>query len=198
MIDDQLDRLGGHDFFITLDMASGFYQVPMAEESIEMTAFITPEGHFEFLRMPFGLANSPAVFHRLVNNVLGDLRNKVAFPYVDDIIIPCKTIEEGLNRLEKVLKVLRRNNLTLKLSKCEFFKTNIDYLGREVSKEGVRPGSKKISALVRMPIPQNVKQVRQFLGLAGYFRKYVPGFAKLIEPLTVLTRKDTQWIWSRL
>lgn len=198
LIDDQLDRLGGHNFFITLDMASGFYQVAMAEESIEKTAFITPEGHFEFLRMPFGLANSPAVFQRLVNNVLGDLRNKIAFPYVDDIIIPCKTIDEGLTRLEMVLSALRKNNLTLKLSKCEFFKTSIDYLGREVNKDGIRPGSKKINALLHMTMPQNVKQVRQFVGLAGYFRKFVPNFAKLVEPLTVLTRKDSKWEWSSL
>lgn len=195
LIDDQIDRLGGNKYFITLDMASGFYQIPMAKDSVDKTAFITPEGHFEFLRMPFGLANSPAVFQRLVNNVLGDLRNEIAYPYIDDIIIPARTVEEGLGRLEKVLEVFRKNNLTLKLSKCEFFKTNIDYLGREISKEGVRPGTKKVDALVRMASPQNVKQVRQFLGLAGYFRKFVPNYAKIVEPLTRLTRKNIKWEW---
>lgn len=107
LIDDQLDRLGGHYYFITLDMASGFYQVPMKEEFIEKIALITPEGHFEFLRIPFGIANSPAVFQRLVNNLLGELRNTIAFPYIDDIIIPAKTIKRGYihsNRYYKSFK----------------------------------------------------------------------------------------------
>lgn len=105
----------------------------MANDSIAKTAFVTPDSHYEFLRMPFGLTNSPAVFQRLMNNVLGKLKNNIAFPYLDDIIIPSKTVDEGLNKLRQVLEKLREHNLTLKLSKCYFFKTEINYLGREIS-----------------------------------------------------------------
>jgi hypothetical protein len=98
LIEDHLDRLGGYNFFISLDFSSGFYRVPMIDESIEKTAFVTPDGHFEFTRMPFGLANAPAVFQHLMNAVLGDLRYEVALVYVDDIIIPSKTVSEGLEK----------------------------------------------------------------------------------------------------
>lgn len=197
LIDEQIDKLGGDNlFYITLDLASGFYQVPMANDSIEKTAFITPESHFEFLRMPFGLSNSPSVFQRLINNVLGDLKNSVAFPYIDDIIIPCTSFEEGLSRLNSVLTKFREHKLTLKLSKCAFFKTTIEYLGREISKDGVRPGSSKIEAVLKMRDPRNVKEIRQFLGLSGYFRKFVRDYARLVEPLTRLTKKSTPWVWD--
>ncbi len=196
LIEDQIDRLGGNRYFIGLDLASGFYQVPMSPCSIAKTAFVTPEGHYEFLRMPFGLTNSPAVFQRLINNVLGPLKNSVALPYMDDIIIPARTEEEGLLRLRKVLEALRQHNLTLNLDKCSFFKSSIDYLGREISAEGVRPGRRKIEAVLQMHPPQTVREVRQFLGLAGYFRRFVKDYARLVEPLTRLTKASTEWQWT--
>lgn len=196
LIEEQIDRLGNNKYFIGLDLASGYYQVPMAEESIEKTAVVTPDAHFEFLRMPFGLSNAPAVFQRLMNNVLGELKNTKAFPYIDDIIIPSVTFSEGIDTLRQVLEKFKMNNLTLKLSKCYFFQTEIDYLGREISSEGVRPGTKKMEAVLNMPDPSNVKQVRQFLGLAGYFRKFMMGYASLAEPLTRLLKKEVKWFWG--
>jgi transposase InsO family protein len=202
LIEEQLDRLGGNSegrkykYFTALDMFSGFYQVPVHEDSVDKTAFITPDSHYEFLRMPFGLCNSPSVFQRLMNNVLGPLKNTVAFPYMDDIIIPSTTVEEGLQRLRSVLEVLRQHNLTLKLSKCSFFRTKIDYLGREISEEGIRPGQTKIDAILRMDVPRSVKHVRQFLGLSGYFRKFVQNYASVVEPLTRLLKRDFQWCWG--
>jgi transposase InsO family protein len=199
LIEDQLDRLGGDGkggkfkYFTALDMFSVFYQVSVDKDSIDKTAFITPDAHYEFLRMPFGLCNSPAVFQRLMNKVLGPLKNTVAFPYIDDVIIPSTTVEEGLHRLRLVLEALRKHNITLRLSKCSFFCTKIDYLGREV---GIRPGRAKIVAISNMVPPRTVKQVRQFLGLAGYFRKFVQNFSKVVEPLTKLTRKDVKWCWG--
>ena len=190
LIDDQLDRLGGNRYFTALDLASGYYQVPVEETSIPKTAFITPEGHYEFLRMPFGLTNAPAVFQRLMDLVLGPLKNTIAYPYLDDIIIPSKSVEEGLQHLRRVLDKFREHNLTLKISKCSFFKSRIDYLGREVSAERVRPGEGKVRALSQLPAPATVKQIRQFLGLASYFRKFIQGYATLVEPLTRLTRKN--------
>lgn len=106
----------------------------MAWESVEKTAFITPEGHYEFLRMPFGLTNVPVVFQKLMDKVMGNFKNSIAFPYLDDIIIPSKTIEEGMTKLRQVLNVFRKHNLKLKLEKCSFFAETLEYLGWEISK----------------------------------------------------------------
>jgi hypothetical protein len=164
-------------------------QVPMDEDSIDKTAFVTPDSHYEFLRMPFGLCNSPSVFQRLMDNVLGPLRNTVAFPYMDDVIIPSVTIEQGLNRLRLVLEAFRKNDLKLKLSKCTFFSTTISYLEREISEDGIRPSQVKIEAVLAMTPPENVKQVHQFLGLSGYFRKFTKDYSRIVEPLPVDTKR---------
>nr|XP_012138507.1 PREDICTED: uncharacterized protein K02A2.6-like [Megachile rotundata] len=145
LIDDQIDQLGGNRWFVGLDLALGYYQVPVAENSIAKTAFITPEGHYEFLRMPFGLTNAPAVFQRLMRKVLAPVKGTIPF-------------EEGLSKLREVLEALRTHGLTLRLEKCSFFKETIEYLGREVSAQGVRPGQRKIEAVKGMPQPTNVKQ----------------------------------------
>ncbi|XP_043262479.1 LOW QUALITY PROTEIN: uncharacterized protein LOC122403183 [Colletes gigas] len=196
LIEDQLDRLGTGKYFTTLDMASGFYQVPIAENSITKTAFVTPDGHYEFLRMPFGLTNAPAVFQRAVNKALGNLRYKFALVYLDDILIPSETVQEGLERLERVLHALDVAGFSLNLKKCKFFQTTIEYLGREVSAEGIRPGAAKINSLLEAPVPENVRQVRQFMGLASYFRKFIPEFATRTACVTKLTKQDVPWCWG--
>jgi len=120
----------------------------MAADSIEKTAFVTPEGHYEFLCMPFGLTNASATFQRLMDQVLDNLNNSIVFPYLDDVIIPFKTLEEGISRLRRVLDVFRAHHLILKLEKCSFFSESIEYLGRDISVQRVRPGRCKIEAVM--------------------------------------------------
>lgn len=132
MIDDKIDQLSGKCVFIVLDLKSGFYKIPMHPDSVKYTAFITPDGHWEFLRVPFRLANGPAVFQRVMNKVL----KEHALIYIDDILIAARDIDKAFEKLETVLKLLWENNLTLNLSTLK-----IDYLGREISSEGVKPGN---------------------------------------------------------
>lgn len=196
-IEDQLDRLSGSTLFITLDLASGYYQIPIEKKSRDKTAFVTPDGQYEYNRMPFGLVNAPSVFQRTMNKVIQSSSiGAFTLVYMDDILIPAKSFEEGLTRLETVLKILAQNGLTLKLSKCNFFFDKIDYLGYEVGAEGVRPGSTKTKAISEFPSPGNVHEVRRFLGLASFFRRFVKGFAVVARPLTALLKKDVPWKWG--
>ncbi|KYB24754.1 hypothetical protein TcasGA2_TC031587 [Tribolium castaneum] len=195
-VDEHLDKLNGAKFFTTLDLASGYYQIPMATESIPKTAFVTPDGHYEFVRMPFGLANAPAVFQRAMNKVLGPLRFQTAFCYIDDLLIPSKDFETGLNNLRTVFQLLRQFGLTLKLSKCCFFGSQIEYLGHEISAEGIKPGETKIKAVTAFPKPTDVHKLRQFLGLCGYFRKYVKDYATIANSLTSLLKKGSAFVWE--
>ncbi|KAH0820498.1 hypothetical protein GEV33_002293 [Tenebrio molitor] len=197
LIEDQLDRLGKGTYFTALDMASGFYQIPIAADSVAKTGFVTPDGHYEYLRMPFGLANAPAVFQRAINNALGPLKDRVALVYLDDVLIPSTTIERGIEKLELVLTALAKAGFSLNINKCKFFQTTVDYLGRSVSAEGIRPSTGKVTALANSPTPGNVKQVRQFMGLASYFRKFIPEFASRTASITQLTKKSTPFSWNK-
>lgn len=197
-IEDQLDLLAGNKFFTTLDLASGYYQIPIAEDSRPKTAFVTPDGQFEYNRMPFGLVNAPSVFQRAINKILAEAKIKYALVYMDDILIPSKDFDEGLIRLREVLKLLRNGGLTLKISKCYFFYENIDFLGFEVSANGIRPGSKKTEAVSKFLNPKNQHELRQFLGLSGFFRRFIQNYALITAPLTDLLKKDKEWMWGEV
>lgn len=168
-VDEQLDHLSKKKYFTSLDFASGYYQVPVAEESRHLTAFVTDDGVFEFERMPFGLVNAPSVFNRLMRTVFADLVPDVITIYMDDILIASETVEEGLEKLDCVFRVLRQEGLTLNPRKCRFLFESVEYLGIEIDRDGVRPGRAKIDAVKEFKRPENVHEVRQFLGLTGFF-----------------------------
>lgn len=194
LIDDQIDRLGRAKYYISIDMKNGFYQISVAPESVKYTAFVTPDGHFEFLKMPFGICNGPSVFQRAITKAVQHL--KFILVYIDDLLIPFSTIPEGLDYLDQTLKALNDAGFSINLSKCKFFVTSIEYLGRTISHEGVRPSQKKVSALVNSPIPANVRQVRQFMGLASYFRRFIPEFSTRTSCITKLVKNDQKWDWG--
>lgn len=194
LIQDEIDQLGKAKYFISIDMKNGFHQIPVSENSIKYTAFVTPDGHYEYIKMPFGICNGPSVFQRAISKAVKDL--KFVRVYIDDLLLPCETIEQGLEYLDLCLAALVKAGFTINLKKCRFFVTSIEYLGWIISAEGVRPSETKVKALVNSPIPKTVKQVRQFMGLASYFRKFIPEFASKTACITKLTKNGQNWEWG--
>ncbi len=196
LIQDIFDTLNGSAIYSTLDLRSGYWQLPMAANSIEKTAFVCHCGQFEFLRMPFGLTNAPAVFQRVMTSVLSQFIGKFAMVYLDDVIIFSKTEEEHISHLRQVFDAFEKAGLTLKESKCHFGKSSLDLLGFVVSKDGVAAQPSKTSAISELSSPMDVSELRSFLGMSSYYRQLVPGFAAIAEPLYQLTRKNVAWHWG--
>lgn len=183
-ITDLLDKLGKCQYFTTLDLASGFHQIEMNESDIPKTAFNTENGHYEFLRMPFGLKNAPATFQRVMDNILRGITNEMCAVYLDDIIVFSSSLQEHIEKLTAVFNRLRESNFKLQLDKSEFLRKEVAYLGHVVTPEGVKPNPDKISAITKFPLPSTTKQIKGFLGLLGYYRRFINNFAKLTKPLT--------------
>ena len=194
-VDDTLDTLSGSRWFTTLDLISGYWQVEVNPEDTEKTAFCTPEGLFEFKVMPFGLCNAPATFQRLMDAVLAGLQWNSCLVYLDDVVIPGKSFEEHLRNLNSVLGRLREAGLKLHPEKCAFCRKQVTFLGHIVSEDGVATDPAKTSKVATWPEPTSVREVRQFLGLASYYRRFVKGFATVAKPLHQLTEnaKDFRW-----
>lgn len=197
-INDILDQLGHSKYFTTLDLASGFHQIKMNPKDQTKTAFSVPLGHYEFTRMPFGLKNSPSTFQRLMNNVLMGLQGLKCFVYLDDIVIYGNSLQDHNNKLREVFYRLAQHNLKLQPDKCEFLKTEVMYLGHLITQDGVKPDPRKIEAVKNYPIPKNPKDIKGFLGLAGYYRRFINNFSKLSQPLTKLLKKDEPFVWTSL
>lgn len=198
LIDDHIDKLGSFKFFTSLDMATGFHQVPLKDDdSISKTAFVTPEGHFEYLKMPYGLANAPIVYQRIITKTLKPLIDSGrVLTYIDDVLVLSNTVDEGLETLREVLQTLADAGFSVNIKKCTFLDTEVEYLGRLIGHGQVRPSPGKVDALVNSPKPTNVREVRQLLGLAGYFRRYIAGYASKTAPIAKLLRKGQPFVWG--
>lgn len=189
LIEDQLDRLQNAKVFSVLDLKNGFFHVRMDEASIKYTSFVVPDGQFEFLRVPFGLCNSPAVFQRFINAVFRDLaKKKVVLTYLDDLIVLSNNEDDGLNNLKTVLDVASQAGLAINWRKCNFLQRRVEFLGHIVENGTIRPSELKTRSVMCFPEPRGVRQVQAFLGLSGYFRKFIPGYSIVARPLSNLLR----------
>ncbi|CAH1372899.1 hypothetical protein MTP99_014326 [Tenebrio molitor] len=168
----------------------------MSSESVQYTSFVTQDGQYEYVRMPFGLCNAPAVFQRMINRFLGQYRFSKVLCYLDDILLPAVSLKQSMEVLRDVLETFKTAGLTLNLSKCFFLREIIEYLGYRISASLIQPSRSKIEAVKGFPAPGDVHHVRQFLGLTGYFRKLISGYAEKSKPLTALLHKDAIWVWG--
>jgi len=194
LIDDHLDRLKGKRIFSCLDLQNGFHHIRVAESSIKYTAFITPMGQFEYLRMTFGLTNAPRVFQRYIHNIFKPMiiEGKVLI-YMDDILIATERMDEHLTILREVFEIAQRHRLKFRLDKCSFLYDRITYLGYLICENSIQPSAENIESVVNYPIPRNTKAVQRFIGLASYFRKFVPNFSIIAKPLYDLLKKNAKF-----
>lgn len=191
-MDDILDKLGNSNYFSTIDLAKGFYQIEIYPDDISKTAFSTSQGHFEWVRMPFGLKNAPATFQRLMNSVLAEYIGKICFVYLDDIIIFSTSLEEHMISIKKVFQRLREAKLKIQPDKCQFLKKETAFLGHIVTTNGVLPNPAKIAPIINYSIPKTHKQIRQFLGMIGFYRKFIRDCAKISKPLTMCLKNGAK------
>ncbi len=196
LVEDVIDHLGNSSWFIALDLQSGFWQIQMAPEDIKKTALITKTGLYDWRVMPFGLKNATSTFTRTMLEVFKDLGSKFLKVFVDDLNVHNKSWGEHLQHLNAVFCKLREVNLKLNPNKCYFAAKSITFLGHVVSKEGTKPDLGKIEAVLHFPTPKTVTSVKSFLGLTGYYRKYIRGYSRMAGPLFELTRKDVAFVWD--
>jgi transposase InsO family protein len=195
-IDDVIERLNGSQIFSKLDLRSGYFQVPLATEERDKTAFITPDGLWHFNRLPQGLKNSPSVFQRLMNQTLGSLRWDVCLAYLDDIIIYSNSFDQHLIDVNKVCQTLNRSNFKLNYNKCSFFQNEISFLGHKINADGYLPTDDNTRSIKQFPVPKSSKAAHSFLQMVGFYRKFIPRFAQISAPLNKFTRKDLPFIWT--
>ena len=190
-IDELLDELGGASIFSKLDLKAGYHHIRLHYRDTHKTAFRTHDGHFEFIVMPFGLANAPSTFQVTMNRLFSVfLRKFVIVFFFYDILIYSSSFADHIGHLESVLDTLSFNHFYVKLFKCFFCQGQIEYLGHIVTIAGVQADPQKLEAMVHWPVPSNIKQLRGFLGITGYYRRFIAGFASIVAPLTDLLRRD--------
>ena len=195
-IQDCLDAVSGATPFSTLDLTSGYHNVPVRDEDIPKTAFICKYGLFQSPVVPFGVTGAPALFQRVMELAMSGLQWSTVLIYLDDLVIWGKDFPEHLSKLRSVLDRIKAANLKPKPQKCHLCKPEVEFLGHVVSKNGVCPNVMNVTKVQQRPVPRTVKEVRQFLGLASYYRSFIPQFARVANPLTNLTRKETCFKWD--
>ena len=193
-IEDCIDKVGKAEIVSKFDLLKGYWQIPLSPEARKISAFVTSEGLFECLVMPFGMRNAASTFQRLMWMVTKDLEGCVI--YLDDIVIFSDTWEEHVNRIEALFKRLKDAGLVVNLSKSEFAKSEVLYLGYKVGQGKVAPKESNVEALLRFPVPLSKKNIRQFLGLAGYYRRFVPHFSEIAAPLSNLLKSKSKFFWD--
>ena len=194
-IDELLDELGGASIFSKLDLRAGYHQIRLHSRDTHKTVFCTHDGHFEFLVMQFGLTSAPLTFQATMNRLFSVFLRKFVIVFFDDILVYSSSVADHIGHLESVLDTLSSNHFYVKLSKCFFCQGQIEYLGHIVTATGVQADPQKLEAMVHWPVPSNLKQLRGFLGLTGYYRLFIAGFAFIAAPLTVLLRREA-FLWG--
>jgi hypothetical protein len=196
LVDCLFEQVVGARYFTKFDLMEGFHQIPLAEEDMEKTAFRTRFGSYEYTVLPMGLCNAPSTFMQMMNETFRDLLDKSVLCFLDDILIFSKTEEEHIRHVREVLQRLRQHKLYLKLSKCEWMQDEVEFLGHRLGKAGLAVSPDKISAVRDWPAPRNPKDVRSFLGLAGFYRRFVKDFSGIALPMTELTHEKAEWKWG--
>lgn len=196
VIDEMLDDLVGAKWFTTLDMSSGFHQILVAEADIAKTTFQTHNGHYEYKVMPYGVIGGPTTFQYEMNTVLAPVLRKCVVVFIDDILIYSKSWVEHLQHIKEVFTLLLKHQFKVKLSKCSFAKKELAYLGHVISAKGIATDPRKVAIIKNWHVPSNAKEVRGFLGMASYDRKFVQGFGTLSRPLTNLLKKGSVFVWA--
>ncbi|XP_063841035.1 uncharacterized protein LOC135089423 [Scylla paramamosain] len=191
-VQDTLDALAGAQYFSSFDLAAGYHQILVRAEDRPKTAFVTPFGHYQYVRCPMGLSNSPATFQRFMEYVFSDQVFVTLLVYLDDLLVFARSVDEHLDRLEGMLKLLRKHGLKLKPSKCHILKPQVRYLGFIISKEGINTDPEKIRAVQEWPVPRTVREVRAFVAFCSFYRRFVKNFAKVAAPLHALMSGDSK------
>ena len=194
--EDIFRQIGSAKYFTTMDLMSGFWQIAIKPEHKHKTAFITTRGLYEFIVMPFGLCNAPSTFQRMMDKIILPEYRSFIQTYIDDIILFSKSFDDHLQHMKTLHKLLRKNKLTVKLSKCHFSQTSVKFLGHVLSQGEIKPNPEKIEAIKQWKQPNDVGAIRSFLGVVGWYRKFIPHFAEVAVPLVRLTRKNTKFIFN--
>ncbi|GJT35964.1 putative reverse transcriptase domain-containing protein [Tanacetum coccineum] len=195
-IDDLFDQLQGSSVYSKIDLRSGYHQLRVREEDIPKTAFRTRYGHYEFQVMPFGLTNAPAVFMDLMNRVCKPYLDKFVIVFIDDILIYSKNKQEHKEHLKQILELLKKEELYAKFSKCEFWIPKVQFLGHVIDSKGIHVDPAKIESIKDWASPKSPTEIHQFLGLAGYYQRFIEGFSKIAKPMTKLTQKKVKFVWG--
>jgi hypothetical protein len=196
LIENILHLLSGAKYFTTLDLFSGFWQIEIAECDRHKTAFSCEFGHFQYIRMPFGLCNAPSTFQNAMEIILQPILNTFVMVYIDDIIIFSKDLNDHIAHLKQVFNLLQKAGMKVKVQKCRFARQEVEYLGHIVSQKGIKADPKKLNSVRNFPTPRNLDELRSFLGLANYYRRFIDQFATKIHVLLQLTKSKITWKWG--